>query len=79
MNRENQYLELFKYSRGTYYTWKKEKRPILNLLEKYFNSKDFEEFITTNKISKLERLKELEEIERKYNKLLDCFKEVQGD
>ncbi len=36
----------------TYYNWKKENRPIISLLEKYFTKEDLEEFLSTNKIAK---------------------------
>ena len=51
---EKEILSLFKYSRGTYYSWKKEKRPIIKLIEKYFTEEDLKEFINTGRISKLE-------------------------
>ena len=35
--------------------WKKEKRPIMNFLYKYFTKEDLQEFLETGKISKLER------------------------
>jgi len=38
----------------TYYNWKIEKRPIINLLEKYFTEQDLEEFLETGSISRLE-------------------------
>jgi hypothetical protein len=51
---EKEILGLFKYSRGTYYSWKKEKRPVISLIEKYFTEKDLQEFINTGIVSKLE-------------------------
>ncbi len=39
----------------TIFAWKKEQRPIINLLEKYFSKQELEEFINTGKITKLER------------------------
>jgi len=51
---EKTILELFKYSRGTYYSWKKEKRPIIKLIEKYFTEDDLKEFIQTGLITKYE-------------------------
>lgn len=54
---------------------KKKKRPIVNFFDKYFTDKELEEFIDTNKITSLERLKELEEIEKKYNELIKVFKQ----
>ncbi len=45
---------LYNNSRGTYYKWKKENRPIILLLEKYFKKDDLEEFLNTNKIKDLD-------------------------
>lgn len=50
--------------------WRKENRPIINLLEKYFTKEELEEFLKTEKINKLERLDELLEIEKKYNEII---------
>ena len=38
------YMNLFDVSINTYYNWKKENRPIINLLDKYFSKEDLEEF-----------------------------------
>ena len=38
--------------------WKKEKRLIIDLLEKYFNKEDLEEFIEKNKVSKYDFVNE---------------------
>ena len=50
--------ELFSTAEGTYYKWKKEQRPIIALLEKYFTREDLEEFIQTGKIMKFEFVEE---------------------
>lgn len=39
--------------------WKKENRPIINLLEKYFTKEELEEFLMSGKISKFEFQNEL--------------------
>lgn len=39
-----------------YYKWKKEGRPIINLLEKYFTKEDLAEFLETGKIEKMENI-----------------------
>ncbi|QKF80722.1 hypothetical protein [Halarcobacter ebronensis] len=49
-------LDLFKYSRGTYYTWKREKRPIIKLIEKYFTESYLQEFLETGNIAVFELL-----------------------
>ncbi|WP_321469313.1 hypothetical protein [Halarcobacter sp.] len=46
---------LFDFTRQTWSKWKIEKRPITQLLEKYFTSEDIEEFLNTGKISRLEQ------------------------
>ncbi|MDN5125548.1 hypothetical protein PJV95_04725 [Aliarcobacter butzleri] len=51
------YMNLFDVSINTYYNWKKENRPIINLLDKYFSKEDLEEFLKTGEISKLEKVK----------------------
>lgn len=48
------YMELFNISINTYYLWKKQGRPIIFLLEKYFTKEDLEEFLETGKVEKLE-------------------------
>lgn len=49
--------QLFDFNSSTYYRWKKEKRPIINLLEKYFLKSDLEEFLETGRILKFEENK----------------------
>ena len=51
---------IFSTAEGTYYKWKREKRPIIALLEKYFTKQDLEEFLQTGKISKFEVIQEQE-------------------
>ena len=43
-------------SQASYYRWKQE-RPIINLLEKYFDEKDLKQFIVEGKMDKLEIMK----------------------
>ncbi|PZP12189.1 MAG: hypothetical protein DI602_10040 [Aliarcobacter butzleri] len=45
-----------------FYKWKKQKRPIIHLLEKYFTKEDLEEFLQSNEISKLKNLDYYESI-----------------
>lgn len=47
---------IFDTAEGTYYKWKREKRPIIALLEKYFTKEDLEEFLLTNQVSKYESI-----------------------
>lgn len=53
---KEQILELLDIAPRTYYLWKKEGRPIINFLEKYFTSDDIDEFLHTNSISKMETI-----------------------
>lgn len=45
-------------SENTYYDWKKQNRPIIVFLEKYFSEEDLKEFLATGKISKLENVQQ---------------------
>lgn len=51
--------DLFSASEGAYYKWKREKRPIIALLEKYHNKEELQEFLETGKIEKQELIKDL--------------------
>ncbi|WP_323585428.1 hypothetical protein [Aliarcobacter butzleri] len=62
-------LKILDIADKTYYNWKNENRPIINLLEKYHTKDELQEFLETGKIEKQERLKELLEIEKKYNQI----------
>jgi len=52
---------IFVTAEGTYYKWKREKRPIISLLEMY-SKEELEEFLQFGKISKFELLKEQEAV-----------------
>ena len=54
MSYEKRIVEIFGFSRNTYYVWKREGRPIIELMEKYFSTQDLEEFIQTRKISRFD-------------------------
>ncbi len=49
-------VKLFGWSRTTYFSWKKEKRPIIDLVHKYLDEESIQEFLDTGKISKFELL-----------------------
>lgn len=54
-NKESVYVNLFGWgSANTYYNWKKEKRPIISLLEKYFTQADLEEFLEYATVEKFD-------------------------
>ena len=50
------YMELFNISINTYYLWKKQGRPIISLLEKYFNKEDLEEFLQSGMVRKFDNI-----------------------
>lgn len=47
------------FSRNTFFVWKREKRPIISLLEKYHSKEELQEFLETGKIQKQEKIKDL--------------------
>ena len=53
---KEQILEILDIAPRTYYLWKKEERPIINFLEKYFKEADLSEFLQYGIVSKLETL-----------------------
>lgn len=57
---------LFSASEGAYYKWKRENRPIIQLIDRYFSKDDIQEFLETGKIRKLEVIKgfEINELEK---------------
>lgn len=61
---------VFSTAEGTFYKWKKEERPIVALLERYFSKEDLEEFLNTGKVSRYEKSKLMsdlfEEIDYRY-------------
>ncbi len=67
---EKTITELMCFSRNTFFVWKRENRPVMSLLKKYFSKEELQEFLETGKIKKQERLNELLEIEKKYNQIV---------
>jgi len=55
MTKNELYSKLFGFNASTYHRWRNEERPIIQLLHKYCDEKDLQEFIETGKISKLEK------------------------
>lgn len=45
---------LFDFNATTYYSWKKQERPIIRLIERYFTKEDIEEFLEFGTVEKLE-------------------------
>jgi hypothetical protein len=51
---EDLLVKLFGWSRTTYFSWKKEKRPIIDLVHRYLDEESIQEFLDTGKIAKFE-------------------------
>lgn len=68
MKKDELFSKLFEFSIPSYYNWKKENRPIIKLLEKYFSNEDLEEFLEKDKIHKFDLFdKYMEEKKKKIN------------
>ena len=68
---------LFGFSAPTFYSWKKEGRPIIKLLEKYFTREELEEFLENGKIKKFEQVNRFNNFLFIYRNLY--FKFIQDD
>ena len=56
MTREKIMVDLFDFSPPTYYRWTKhEKRKIFDLLDYAFTQKELEEYLTTNRIKRVDK------------------------
>lgn len=60
----------------TYYLWKKEGRPIINFLEKYFTDNDIEEFLQSGKIAKMEAINYF--LYQQTESFFDFYKKIDG-
>lgn len=69
---QEEYCKLLNVSRNTYYVHKRENRPIVSLIEKYFTEDDLQEFLETEKISRLENTS-------KYINKIDLLKSLNID
>lgn len=47
--------KIFDFSKPTYFRWKKEQRPIILLLEKYFTKENLQEFLESGSIKKFDQ------------------------
>lgn len=70
---EKNILKLMCYSRNTYYVWKREKRPIIDLIDKYFQNCEITEFLETGKITKFENSEEFEILNGEFEKIYNSF------
>ena len=55
MSHKDLMSKLFDYNATTYYAWKKQNRPIIRLIEKYFRDEEIQEFLETGSVTKLEQ------------------------
>lgn len=53
----NTICKIMSISRSAYFKFKKEERPVISLLEKYFTKEELEEFLKNGQIEKCEQLK----------------------
>ncbi|MDD2448818.1 MAG: hypothetical protein PHS42_08170 [Sulfurimonas sp.] len=58
MKEEEVYMKLFQYSRPTFFKWKREKIPVMQLLAKYFAKEELEEFVEKGFIAKFEKFED---------------------
>lgn len=69
--------KLFDSSEGAYYKWKRENRPIITLLEKYFTKEELEEFLMSGKISRMESNVHTDIFNYSlYNVIAESFKDI---
>lgn len=61
-------IRILGVSKNSYFNYRKQDRPIMELLEKYFSKSELEEFLTTREIKKQELVKNLS-LEELKNKL----------
>mgnify|MGYP001770902608 CR=1 FL=1 len=54
MSHKDLMSKLFDYNATTYYAWRKQSRPIIRLIEKYFSDEEIQEFLDTGSVKKLE-------------------------
>lgn len=77
MNNNELMSKIFGFSSPTYFRWKKENRPIINLIEKYFSKKDLKEFLETGEINKFNYLEHHKELQKERTiKYLSIFKKT---
>ena len=65
MTREKIMVDLFGFSAPTYYKWTKhQKRKIFDLLDYAFTQKELEEYLTTNRIKRVDKQHDFEILEK---------------
>jgi hypothetical protein len=78
MKYEEVIAKLFDIHPKTYYKWRKENRPIIELIDKYFTKEELNEYLETNRIQELEEFKDFKKLKLsdEYQEFLK-FKEFQ--
>ncbi len=66
MKTEDIFCQLFGFSKNTYYSWKREKKPIIELLNKYFTKDELLEYVETDKIANMKLLEDFKEKEAEH-------------
>jgi len=66
MKTEDIFCKLFGFSKNTYYSWKREKKPVIELLNKYFTKEELIEYIENNEISNMKLLEDFKKKEASY-------------
>jgi len=61
-------IKMLGVSKNSYWNYKKQARPIISFLEKYFTAEELEEFMGTGKISRLETAEQSERKISRYEK-----------
>lgn len=63
----------------TIFAWKKENRPIVSLIQKYFSEEDLQEFIETGEISKFRSMVSFQDgIEKSFESLFNSIMRITG-
>jgi len=70
MKTEDVFCKLFGFSKNTYYSWKREKKPIIELLNKYFTKDELLEYVETEEISNMKLIEDFKMKEE------ECFDRV---
>jgi len=63
-------VKILDISKNSYWNYKKQERPIISLLEKYFTKEELEEFLSTGKIENLELIKGISSKQNQLNQEL---------
>ncbi len=69
--------KLFDYNATTFYSWKKQNRPIISLVEKYFTDDELIEFISSGKVDKYDDIDSL--IDNSLNSYIEFISKLNQD